>query len=322
MSLMAIVAASACALLASAAQASTVTVGSVLPPGSTPQKFESVQTFFNTALPEKGASLASPVNGVVVRWRAQGLSGGPFYLRVLRPNGSGAYMAVGTSGAATPSGTGLQTFSANIPVRSGDLIGVDPTNASDEIGVSEVAGANFGFIFPPPAEGATLAPSGGSSGKEIQLSAEIQPAPAITSIAPNAGSIAGGTQVTITGTNLNAASAVKFGDLPATGFTAESETQITATAPPSAIAGKVAITATTLAGTSPSVADFTYKACIVPKLKDKKLKQAKRALWNAGCKLGTVKGPKKSTAAKVTKQSPKPRQTRVPGTKVNVTLAE
>jgi len=66
--------------------------------GLTPEEFKEIQTRFNTALPEKGANLSSPVNGLIVRWRLQGAVGGPFTLRVLRPNGSGAYTAVGSSG--------------------------------------------------------------------------------------------------------------------------------------------------------------------------------------------------------------------------------
>ena len=172
----AIASVTALALFAAAgAQASTITIGSVLPPGSTPTEFGQVQTFFNTALPEKGANLVSPVNGAIVRWRVQGAEGGPFFLRVLRPNGSGGYSAMGTSNPATPSGTGLQTFNTNLPIHAGDLIGVDPSNATDKIGVADVAGASYGFVFPPPFDGATVAPSGTVSGKEIELSAEVQP---------------------------------------------------------------------------------------------------------------------------------------------------
>ncbi len=321
--LAATVAAALTLFAATTAQASTVTVGSVLPPGSTAKKFEAVETLFNTALPEKGANLVSPANGAIVRWRIQGASGGPFYLRVLRPNGSGAYMAAGTSGAVTPSGPGLQTFTANIPIHAGDLIGVDSTNPTDEIGVAEVPGANYGFIFPPPFDGATVAPSGGISGQEIALNAEVQPAPAIASISPPSGSIAGGTAVTITGTNLNAASAVKFGTTPAAGFSVNSETEITATAPASLTPSTVDLAVTTLAGSSPTVTGdkFTYTACVVPKLKNRKLKQTKRALWNAGCTPGTIKG-KKTKTAKVTKQNPKPGKVLVPGAKVNVKLAD
>ena len=120
-------------------------MGSVLPTTFTSKKFEQVETFFNTALPEKGANLISPVSGAIVRWRVQGLNGGPYYLRVLRPTGTGAYTAAGTSGAATPTGSGLQTFSANMPIEAGDLIGVDPTAATDEIGVASVPGAGYSF---------------------------------------------------------------------------------------------------------------------------------------------------------------------------------
>ncbi len=310
-------------LAAGAAQASTITVGSVLPPGSSPAPFGQVQTLFNSALPEKGANLVSPASGAIVRWRIQGAEGGPFHLRVLRPNGSGAYAAVGTSNPATPSDTGVQTFTANLPIHAGDLIGVDPTNGSDKIGVVEVPGASYGFIFPPPFDGATVAPSGTVAGKEIELSAEVQPTPAITSIVPNFGSIVGGTSVKITGTNLGGTSEVKFGSTPATGFTVESDTQITATAPPSTTVGGVHVTATTLAGTSATVSgdQFFYDGCVVPKLKGKKLKSGKKALRRGDCKLGAVKH-RKGKPSKVLTQSPKPGKVLAPGTKVNVTVGK
>jgi hypothetical protein len=320
--LTAIVAAGALALFAATgAQASTITVGSVLPPGYTSKPFEEVQTFLNTALPEKGANLVSPVNGAVVRWRVQGAKGGPFYLRVLHPNGSGAYAATGTSGGVTPTNTGLQTFPANLPVHTGDLIGIDPTNPSDEIGVAEVPGAGYASIFPPPLDGATVPARDPKSGLEIELSAEIQPAPAIVSVAPSTGSVAGGETVTIAGTDFTAASAVKFGATPAASFAVVSETEITAIVPPATKPGGVDVSVTTLAGTSPVVKTdrFTYTACVVPKLKGKKLKPAKRALRSAGCKVGTVN--QKGKAAKVTKQNPKPHKVLAPGSKVNVKLA-
>jgi hypothetical protein len=324
---MAVAAMSALALAAvPAAQGSTLTVGSVLPPGSTATEFGQVQTLFNTALPEKGANLASPVTGAIVRWRMQDAAGGPFFLRVLRPNGSGAYTAVGTSNPATPSGSGLQTFTANLPVHAGDLIGVDPTSGTDKVGVAEAAGASYGFVFPPPFDNATVAPSGTVSGKEILVSAEVQPAPAITAIEPDFGPVAGGTSVTITGTDLNAASAVKFGDVPAASFTVESETKITAVAPPSKVVGPVDVTATTLAGTSPIVsADrFYYEGCTVPKLKGKTLKTAKRSLGRAGCKIGKVKrrSAKGSKKGKVLSQQTKPGKVLALRTKVNVTVGK
>ena len=161
---------------------------------------------------------------------------------------------------------------------------------------------------------------------EIALRAEIQPAPAITAVSPASGSIAGGTKVRVTGTDFNAASEVKFGNVAAASFTVVSETELTAVAPRSKQARQVDITVTTLAGTSLTTRSdrFTYKACMVPNLKKNKLKAAKKRLRNAGCKLGKVKKLEGATGktGKVTKQSPKPKAVKVPGAKVNVTLEQ
>ena len=82
--------------------------------------------------------------------------------------------------------------------------------------------------------------------------------PSVTALSPNSGPSAGGTSVTVTGTNLSGATAVKFGTLAATSFSVNSATQITATAP--AGSGTVDVTVTTSGGTSTtSSADrFTY----------------------------------------------------------------
>lgn len=323
LALVAVVALSAWAMIAAAAQANTVTVGSALPPGAVSEPVGEVQTFLNTALPEKGASLASPATGTVVRWRLQGAKGGPFYLRVLRPNGLGAYTAVGSSGPATVSGPGLQTFTANVPIRTGDLLAVDVTNPTDELGFVTAVGAAFTTIFPVPFEGATVPAREPKTGKEVELSAEVQPTPVITEITPGAGSVTGGTAVKITGTNFTGASAVKFGTVAA-GFKVESDTEIVATAPKSAKTGAFDVTVTTLAGTSAAVRNdrFTYAGCVVPKLHGKKLGQAKQLIRSAGCKVGKVTEKHAVTAktGKVKQQSPKAGKVLAKGTEVKVTL--
>ncbi len=85
--------------------------------------------------------------------------------------------------------------------------------------------------------------------------------PTVTGITPSSGSTAGGTSVTITGTNFLGATAVNFGTPAATGVTVVSATSITATSPAQA-AGIVDVTVTTPTGTSAiSAADkFTYVA--------------------------------------------------------------
>jgi PASTA domain len=98
-----------------------------------------------------------------------------------------------------------------------------------------------------------------------------------------------------------------------------SDTQVTAVAPPSTTPGPVDTSVTTAAGMTPaSAADqFTYTACVVPKLTGKKLKAARKRLRKTGCKLGKVKG-RKGRSVKIRSQSPKAGKVLLPGSKVNV----
>lgn len=85
--------------------------------------------------------------------------------------------------------------------------------------------------------------------------------PAITGVSPNQGSTAGGTVVTISGSNFLGVTAVRFGTVTATSFTIISAGQITATAPVHA-SGVFHIQVFTASGASDRVlADrFTYLA--------------------------------------------------------------
>lgn len=85
--------------------------------------------------------------------------------------------------------------------------------------------------------------------------------PTVTALSPSTGPSAGGTEVVISGTELENVTAVSFGAVPARSFTVESATRLRATSPGGA-AGTVAVTVTTSAGTSPS-RTFTYTS-IVP----------------------------------------------------------
>lgn len=317
--------ASACALMAASAQAAVISIGSVLPEKFTPTEFTRVQTFFNTGLPQTGANLASPVDGAVVRWRIQGASGGPFYLRVLHPNGKGAYEAAGTSLPATPTNEGLQTFSTNLKIKAGDLIGIDPTSTTDKIGVAETSGASFASIFPTPFDGSVVAPSETFSGKEVELSAEVLPVPEIASVTPAFGSVTGGTVLTITGKNFSNASAVEFGSTPAS-YTVDSDTEITVTTPRVLGPGTVDVAITTIAGENANTRydDYVYRACVVPAVKGKTLKAAKTLLRRRGCKLGHVKkveAPARKEG-KVLKQTPRAGKVLAPGARVRINLGD
>ncbi len=84
-------------------------------------------------------------------------------------------------------------------------------------------------------------------------------APTLSAVSPNLGGVAGGTTVTIAGTDLDGASAVMFGSTAATSFTVDSGTSITATSPVHG-PGVVDVTVTTPFGTSSVGAgdEFTF----------------------------------------------------------------
>ena len=72
--------------------------------------------------------------------------------------------------------------------------------------------------------------------------------PAVTGVSPRGGAPGGGTSVTLTGLNFSEVESVSFGATPALGYTVESPTQITATAPPGN--GQVNVIVTNAAGSS------------------------------------------------------------------------
>ncbi len=85
--------------------------------------------------------------------------------------------------------------------------------------------------------------------------------PAVTGLSPASGPVPGGGTVVVTGTDLNAATSVRFGSTSAP-FTQNSATQLTATAPAGS-AGAVDVTVTTAGGTSSGAGsgnDYTYVA--------------------------------------------------------------
>lgn len=83
------------------------------------------------------------------------------------------------------------------------------------------------------------------------------PPPTITSISPASGPAAGGTTVTISGTNFATGATVRFGSTAATTVTVAGSTTITAVAPPQA-PGKVVVSVTNPDGAQATFDGFTY----------------------------------------------------------------
>jgi hypothetical protein len=317
------------------ARAATVTVGSPLTQAFNPVGFGKVETIANTALPEPGSHVFSPVNGTIVRWRVLGAQGGPFRLRVMRRVGGFTFTGAGTSGFEAPASLGLQTFATNLPIQAGDTIGLDNIQAiSDTIGLKEaLPGAQSLFWNPPLSDGSTLTATGALGEQEFAFNADVQPPPTVSSISPRSGPSTGGTAVTIAGSDFADVSSVNFGGVPAAGYSVDSESRIVARSP-AAPPGPVDVTVTTVAGRSPIVpadgfifttlpAPQVAPVCVVPKLKRRRLRPAKRVLRKRHCRIGKVirkhrkKAPRR---ARVIKQRPRPRTVRPAGAKVHVWL--
>ena len=156
--------------------------------------------------------------------------------------------AGGTS--VTISGTG---FSAASSVSFGGTAAASFVVNSDTsiTAVSPAAG-------PGPVE-VTVTSGGGTSATIAADQFTFVGRPSVSALSPDSGSVYGGMEVTITGTNLADATGVSFGENLA-GFSVDSDTSITAYVPPGEAPDTVDIRVTSIGGTSAKTTNdqFTY----------------------------------------------------------------
>ncbi|MGW2545330.1 YVTN family beta-propeller repeat protein, partial [Kitasatospora sp. NPDC001574] len=132
--------------------------------------------------------------------------------------------------------------------------------ASGAVTATVPVGANpFTLALAPDGRRGYLADFGGDT---VTVLGFPLPVPVVTGISPASGPQAGGTVVTVTGTDLSGATAVSFGAAGNAASFSCTDTACTATAPASAAAGTVDVRVTTPGGTSAVVtADrFEYQA--------------------------------------------------------------
>ncbi|MGH3188896.1 MAG: IPT/TIG domain-containing protein [Streptosporangiaceae bacterium] len=167
---------------------------------------------------------------------------------------------------AHPTVTGISPASG--PAAGGTKVTISGSNLSGATGVG-FGGAAGRIVFDSGSQITVTSPAGTAGTVNVTVTTKggtsgavhftyVTPAPAVTGISPASGPAAGGTKVTISGTNLSGATGVSFGGTGAS-ISADSGTRITATSP-AGTAGTVNVTVTTTAGTSAtSSADyFTY----------------------------------------------------------------
>jgi alpha-tubulin suppressor-like RCC1 family protein len=167
------------------------------------------------------------------------------------PTVSGVEPKVGRAGG----GTSVTITGTNFTEASSVRFGANSASSftvNSESSITAVSPAGTGTVD------VTVTTPGGTSATGTPDQFTYGPVPTVIKVEPNSGPAAGGTSVTITGTNLTGATAVKFGSTNATSFTVNSATSITAGSP--AGTGTVDVTVTTPEGTSATgTADqFTY----------------------------------------------------------------
>jgi hypothetical protein len=182
------------------------------------------------------------------------------------------------TGSTGPDVTGLSLTSGS--TSGGDVLAITGTNFTGTNTVSfggtpaldfQVIGDTAILVYDPPHDAGTVdvtvtTPDGTSATSSSDQFTYVAPsAPTLTSVSTSTGTSSGGTLVTLTGTNLGETVSVSFGGIPATNFTVNSPTSVTAVAPPQAT-GTYDITLTTTAGTTAiySSGQFTVSAGSLP----------------------------------------------------------
>ncbi len=129
---------------------------------------------FGLGLPAASAApngLASPANGIVVRWRVKsGASPSLTALRILRPGNSVTRGAVTTSEAGMPNASAVSEFPTRLPIAAGDQIGIDskfPPFAS-------LAGTEFRYWAPTLVDGAPASGSTAFANSVLLINADIE----------------------------------------------------------------------------------------------------------------------------------------------------
>jgi alpha-tubulin suppressor-like RCC1 family protein len=179
------------------------------------------------------------------------------------------YLAPPTVSTVTPNlgptagGTLVTITGAELTFATGVRFGATPAVSfivNSATSMTAIAPAGTGTVD------VTVTTPGGTSTTGSVDHYRYVPPPTVKKVTPTKGSAAGATTVTIAGTELSGATAVKFGSASATRFTVVSATSITAIAPPGTTGSMVDVTVTTAGGKSAitSADHYSYVAPAPP----------------------------------------------------------
>ena len=173
--------------------------------------------------------------------------------------GTSGNSASASSGAATTTSANELIFGANTVSTLNGAAGSGFTSRIITTPDGDIAEDKIVTTAGSNSATATLTGSGPWVMQMVTFAAVTGPVPTVSSVSPNGGTTAGGTAVTITGTNFASGATVTFGSGAATNVVVVNGTTITATTPAGS-AGAVTVTVT-VGGQSGSLASgFTYVA--------------------------------------------------------------
>ena len=196
------------------------------------------------------AGSAGAVNVTVTNIGSQSGSLTNGYTYVVAPTVSSVSPSTGSTAGGTAVTITGTNFATGATVTFGSAAATNVTVVSSTTITATTPAGSAGAVT------VTVTNTGGQSGNLTNGFTYVAP-PTVSSVSPNTGSTAGGTAVTITGTNFVSGTAVKFGSGSATNVVVVNATTITATTPAGS-AGAVTVTVT-VSGQSGSLTNgYTY----------------------------------------------------------------
>ncbi|HEX8979164.1 MAG TPA: IPT/TIG domain-containing protein, partial [Parasulfuritortus sp.] len=187
---------------------------------------------------------------------------------ITTPGGTATGTGVYTYTAVAPTVTGISPSSG--PTAGGTAVTITGTSFTGATAVT-IGGANCTGVTVVSSTSITCTTPAGTAGAQnvaVTTAAgtgtgtglyTYYAAPTVTSISPSSGPTAGGTAVTITGTNFTGATSVTIGGAAATSVVVVNATTITAITP-AGVAGAANVAVTTPGGTGTGTGLYTYYA--------------------------------------------------------------
>ena len=208
----------------------TVTVG-----GTAATGISVVSTTSITATTPAGTAGAQNVVVTNPDGQSGSLSGGFTYVTPAPSGGGGVSLPGPTVVSISPS-SGTTAGGINVTITGANFMGgaTVTIGGTAATGINVVSTTSITATTPVGTAGAQNVVVTNPDGQSSTLSGGftyLAPAPTVTSISPNSGPIAGGTNVTIAGTNFVSGATVTIGGTAATGINVASSTAITATTP-------------------------------------------------------------------------------------------